>query len=1594
MESSDYMVELEVLACHEDEIISILKRHDAVSVCEKLSENIVISKETQVKFRALDHGRLHTELLVRYLLYQVYESVREDKLVYYSVLDVLCELGGESIKNKIRRELHQYQLKELLNMMVQSSPSDTNTGVSRKRARADLLEDYCLCEYDATILTDVLAKVAFKWKELAISLKLDRNQIEECQTKSSFKIKLYEVISKFIQNGGNFCSLNKLEEALKSDIVELPVEGSSLKDNFIAKITSSCFKKRTCPSHEFQGYNSGNVIVDNGKAALLGFQVTTITQGSYQWFLKGKPLSNSEVYAGTSRPFLFISQVNWKTVGEYECQETSTNKYSKMTLATYVSAITQKFFSIYRNWPDIPKDIWPPVRNTEYVNLALISKDQKTNNDFVYTLQDNMDDIDALKSSINYEEVFGQYESGALVVVEGRPGSGKTTLMHKVTKDWAKRGNVLVNAEVVVLVSLRLLNAIKTEHLSLQSIFKNYVENDEERSAFVDSIKKKNGKGLCIIIDGLDEYDDVSLSNNVIFDLIYKRILPLSMIIVASRPVGTATIRLKAPVTQRIEVLGFTKEQIEGYVNCYFRESGAANVKLWKYLNLRANVLRMCYLPVHAAMVCFMYEKKGEEIPHTETKIYEKFTILTLLRKTHSSVRISSLNDLKGSMKEYFKKICKLALDMTFRKQQVVNESQTNFPLSPPNSDKGSLGLVTIDSTASLFGMEDLYTFFHLTFQEYLAAFYLTTIREEHLVIEEAKKSHGNLQMVWKFYCGIVQFRDDSIVLNNIMSDPNTDVLYKAQCAFESQQQCPCDMLLEKTDTNVLSFKDRNFLPTDYLAISYVITSTRHKVTSLLFTECTIDKEGVAFFLGKLQEVHLSNITHLGYQKKKCTIPEFKSLHLLLDQLQSIEVLDLDTTPIGKEGIKYLTRYESTFLPNLNTIKIALPLKSGSEKYILEHLSFNSPKLNIVHYNVTKKSYVLDELILLEAFNGKILCSSNLQSLTYCNGSFLTLYQNGTHLIQRCLLTLALINCTITDEDVSDLVNLLAICINLTTLQLDFNKITDKGAKTLSDSLIKLHELTTLSAHCNEIGDTGASCLLSSVAELKKIQCLELQCNPISEAGIYLLSNMLKDKVHAFQLYVTSNPHQSALKSDIQLVQKSVDWICANPKDNEIISKALDCSKNCPEIHINGSRNDFLCFTNVNVSKQLDDAKLLFDAIKSCNQLRTLRLRKSLEHVEDVVDCLKFINLLTLDLGFNNISSMGAVALANGLKFCTELETLELANNSICSEGAVALAYSLKLCAKLQKLNLKYNRIGSEGAVALADGLKFCTELQTLELVNNNICSDGAVAVADGLKFCTKLQTLELGYNSIGSVGAVALADSLKSKSYTKLHTLHLNSNIIDSEGAVALVCALKFCSKLQKLNLNCNSICTKGAVALADNLKFCTELQTLELGINGIGSEGAVVLADGLKFCSKLQHLYLKSNNIGSEGAVALADNLKFCTELQTLELGNNGVGSEGAVALSDCLKLKSCNLRTLHLYSNGIGSDGAVALASGLKFCTELQTLTLKNCSIGTQGAAALNDGLKSCTKLKMVDLRSNNISSGSAAARALQVKSYIRI
>ena len=1258
----------------EKQTIAAMKKKDVKSLCQDLFVRIVISKEVVDKFASLDHGSLPQELMIRYLLQHVYDAVKDNKLVLYSFLEVLGEVD-ESVAGELRREVHKYELAEVVEES-QASQSDVSVGVKRSRAS---ISDYNLCKLDISLLTAFLAECSHRWEELGIALGLLPHQIEECRNGSSNQIRLYKIIAQWLSNM-EITTISKLKDALSSNMVAMHSKACQIEEHFLTEIKAVTSKKH-CLDFELRPiFRSGDTEVANGKSALLGFQVASANPVRYHWRKNGQPLSDNEVYSGTHSAILFISCVGEQTKGQYECavynESYLVKTIEKMNLKVSCSEIqvySKYFSSIYSTRREVPENSWPPVTTEKFINLALISKHKQKNDDYAYAVQGDMDDIIEAKEKVEFDEVFGQYSSGALLLVEGRPGSGKTTLMHKVTRDWGLKRNILVNAEIVVLVPIRLFGT-RNREISLSDIFKKYIETDSRRCKLLEAIEDNMGEGVCFIIDGLDEYEYHNNYDTVILKLISKHLLPLSMVVVASRPVGTSSVRNKAPVTKRIEVLGFKNNQILEYVISYYKEDQNMESKLISYLKTHSNVYRMCYLPVHAAMICFLYSKLGENIPQTETKIYESFTQFTLLRKINredpQNQRINSLQCLTGDVKEYFSNICKLAFDMIMNSKQTILQSQTQFPLSTPGSDKSSLGLVTIDSTAELFRIEDLYTFLHLTFQEYLAAIYLAELKDEDQVISKTKDKQANLQMVWKFYCGKVQFKDHSLVLNYIMSTTDLDMLYKIQCAFESQQQIVCDRVLELDKADTFSFKDHSLIPTDFLAISYVISSTRYIVTALTFTDCSLDGEGVALFLEKMSSVHLNHIKYVGYHKQNTHVPQFKTLNMLLRKLTSLETLDLQGTELGVLGVKRLT--EGVKLPNLTTLKIKVPLKKNDsdEAKVLKLLNCNSLKLEEIHYLCPKSKLCLESCeyvnTLANAFGQLPFFNSRYQLISYINYAFEAELQSSKAYFQRCS-KLVLINCGINDDLLNILVESMTICTELDTLHLDFNRITSKGAVVLSNFLEKCAKLEVFSAHCNKIDDSGALAIANALVQLKNIKILDLQCNPITEEGASVLMMTVKDLSEDFHLYIFTH-------SKLSLVQQSVDIICKNNSDINAIHRALKCSSLMQEVHLSLSHGSY-------------------EQIK---------------------------NLITFECRTLELNTAAIALLAEGLKHCTNLQTLNLHSNSIDSDGAVALAEGLKCCTNLQTLNLRSNSIGSDGAVALAEGLKCCTNLQTLNLSYNS----------------------------------------------------------------------------------------------------------------------------------------------------------------------------------------------------------------------------------------------------------------------------------
>ena len=55
----------------------------------------------------------------------------------------------------------------------------------------------------------------------------------------------------------------------------------------------------------------------------------------------------------------------------------------------------------------------------------------------------------------------------------------------------------------------------------------------------------------------------------------------------------------------------------------------------------------MCYLPIHAAMVCYLFDILGSTLPRTETEMYKEFTTQTLLRTLRRGDKEGRVEEIK-----------------------------------------------------------------------------------------------------------------------------------------------------------------------------------------------------------------------------------------------------------------------------------------------------------------------------------------------------------------------------------------------------------------------------------------------------------------------------------------------------------------------------------------------------------------------------------------------------------------------------------------------------------------------------------------------------------------------------------------------------------------------------------------------------------------------------------------------------------------------------------------------------------------------------------------------------------------------------------
>ena len=1552
---------------------STLEDTDLVKFALKLLESRIISKDVKDKFVSLDHDHLDPDRKVRYLLQQVCERVGEDDKVYDRLVRVLTRLGGgvKDVCEAMRKELDR---------------------VEGGKASGGAEGGVCLTDRDISGLVELLVTDRHKWEEISVALALPECVRFECRNLGSNPLKLTMVLREWISGSyknAKSATLENLTEALSSEIVGL--HNTSLRLLMFPKSVDPLPEVENThsnirPQIHLQSYDTE---VAEGKSTLLEVQVSCSGCESYQWSKDGLPLLDGADVSGVSKNMLYINRASQGTEGKYSCcvsngsETVCSDEINLMVIYPPEKEHLIKLYSLMES--EVPIDSWPPVGNSTFINLVLIKQSPISRCDY-YTVRGDMDDILESKEVVEYEEVFREYREGALVLVEGRPGSGKTTLVHKVTRDWATGKKVLQGAKMVFLITLRLLNFSKKDQ-SLLEVLEVFYGGEVLRKSVEHDLQECGGKGACFIIDGLDEYQHKNKKESVIYQLIYKTCLPFSMVIVASRPV--ATNKLRGSCSRRVEVIGFSKSQINEYVETYpFKElnKGVTDIlsKINVFLTQHPNILHMCYLPVHAAMICFLFGQLEGNIPHTETQIYEQFTISTLLRqraRKKEPRRLKSLKDLFGEEDVQFRSICKLAFDMIMNSQQVVSQSDAQMSLSDATSSV--LGLLTVENTFKHDGVEDLYTFHHLTFQEFLAAFHITGLEvqeQKHLLTKTKDNRDDNLRNVRKFYCGLIGLKKIKILqkikefLEDILCTKVpvfTQLIYKVQCAFESQLVELCDYVV---GNGSLYFAGTRITPSDFTALGYVISTASKHVSKLNIDCCTWDKDGVMAFCSVITRSKLHSIKCLEvYYTQQYQSEDCKAINALLCLLPCLEVFSV-LKQLKESDVHCLTRVVQ--LSQLRLLNITLPLAPCSHpEKVLKLLTFGSDNIKQVYCSRLDSSinFAMWRKWLCCAFGFQVFQDSDISWVhLYNSEEFSSLPQERFSYCSEVVL----VNCGIDDEGAEILANRLNTSV-LENLVLDFNRISDSGAVALAGCIARCSVVQEVSIQCNSIGDSGAIALADALVHCSSLRRLDLQGNALGDEGAVAIAKAAESlpnpDLYLHNANITEEGVESVLEHRASIKIRAMvfgsSWDAISDAGIDALRSAIECGT-LPALKISTTNiyNIGILVAELEHVRNIrrlecgyvtdDTLPTLCGIIKSMNNLQHLecscRDNNSSNNVQLLIDSLKLCkNVRGWSLRGRALTQS---SILDVVKCCTNLQSLDMSDCMIGSE-VVALLFEDHQCwVNLHTLNLSCNKIGSDGAQVLSKVLVHCKNLRCLDLTSNGIGDGGAVALAEGLKDLTSLLELRLGRNGTTSKGVLALVEVLK---YNHLQHLDLSWSRRGPDGIAALVDVI--CTdSLQTLRLSRCGLFMDGAVSLSPGLKSCRQLDVQNFYSNFIGPLGMSSLAEGLKSCRQLVELDISRNNIGSHGMASLAEGLQYCTNLQVLNLSSNKITSDGVAAIVRVMK-RCRYLQNLDLHENSIGVEGAAVLVGGWQHKSML-TLEL-GYSLG-EHESALSYGKKCCS------------------------------
>ena len=439
---------------------------------------------------------------------------------------------------------------------------------------------------------------------------------------------------------------------------------------------------------------------------------------------------------------------------------------------------------VYGSSPISPDVKWPPTPGKEFVRLSVVEGHKCRDRYIGHTLQGDIKKVLQHRQEISIEQILEPIEGQPklrLVLMEGAPGIGKSTLAWEFCRKW-EEFSCMKQYSLVVLLRLREEEVQKIENIS--QLFCQY--ESEDKKSLVEEVSKRQGSSILFILDGFDELPKSLQKKSFLLNLMRGRVLPASTVLVTSRPSATAELltSCRPQIQKHIEILGFTQESVEAYASSIFSSEPDTLEKFKAYISASNNpaINSLMYIPLNAAIIVEIYRSCTSEsfLPHTLTQLYTQLCLTLLnryLKIHHPSVnRVEKFEDLPADLYQQFLHLSQVAYNGIKREEVIFH---TSLP---------SLGF--LDAVSALYGGGGVsYNFLHLTVQEFFAAYHISHLGRSRL---EVFKQHGKdkrWNVVWRFVAGLTKFKHYEDHLEHVFTDEfRGDVkVFFIQCLFEAQ---------------------------------------------------------------------------------------------------------------------------------------------------------------------------------------------------------------------------------------------------------------------------------------------------------------------------------------------------------------------------------------------------------------------------------------------------------------------------------------------------------------------------------------------------------------------------------------------------------------------------------------------------------------------------------------------------------------------------------------------------------------------------------------------------------------------------------------